>query len=73
MMIRQLTFGLSLSKVSSDSKEFVCNAGEPSFYPWVRKIPWRRGWNSLQYSCLENLLDRGVCQATVRGVTKSRT
>ena len=29
--------------------------------------------NALQYSCLENPMDRGVWQATVRGVTKSQT
>ena len=29
--------------------------------------------NPLQYSCLENPLDRGACQATVHKVTKSRT
>ena len=28
--------------------------------------------SSLQYSCLENPMDRGVWQATVRGVSKSR-
>jgi len=27
----------------------------------------------LQYSCLENPLDRGVCQATVHRVTKNQT
>ena len=27
----------------------------------------------LQYSCLENSMDRGAWQATVHGVTKSRT
>ena len=29
--------------------------------------------NPLQYSCLENPMDRGVWQATVHGVTKSQT
>ena len=29
--------------------------------------------NQLQYSCLENSMDRGACQATVHGVTKSWT
>ena len=43
------------------------------FDPWVGKIPWRRAWNPLQYSCLENLMDRGTWQATVYGVTKSQT
>ena len=27
--------------------------------PWVGKIPWRRAWNPLQYSCLENPIGRG--------------
>ena len=34
--------------------------------PWVGKIPWRREWLPLQYSCLENPLD-----CIVHGVTKS--
>ena len=42
------------------------------FNPWVRKIPWRRKCNPLQYSCLGNPTDRGGCQATVHGVAKSR-
>ena len=25
---------------------------------WVRKIPWRRKWQPLQYSCLGNPMDR---------------
>ena len=29
--------------------------------------------HSLQYSCLENSMDRGAWQATVRGVAKSWT
>ena len=43
------------------------------FAPWVRKIPWGRKWQPLQYSCLENSMDRGAWQATVHGVTKSWT
>ena len=38
------------------------------------KIPWRRGHgNPLQYSCLENPMDRGAWWATVHGVTQSQT
>ena len=40
------------------------------FDPWVRKIP--RGW-PLQYSCLENLMDRGAWQSIVHRVAKSWT
>ena len=42
------------------------------FDPWVEKIPWRRKW-LLQYSGLENSMDRGTWQATVYGVAKSWT
>ena len=34
------------------------------------KIPWRRKWNSLQYSCLENPMDTGARRATVHRVAK---
>ena len=34
-------------------------------------IPWRRKSNPFQYSCLENSMDWGACQAIVHGVAKS--
>ena len=43
----------------------------PEFDPWVRKIPWRRAWQPLQYSCLENPMDGGVWWAAVHRVAKS--
>ena len=42
----------------------------PWFEPWVGKIPWRR---DLQYSGLENSMDKGAQQAPVHGVTKYQT
>ena len=36
-------------------------------------FPGEGNGNPLQYSCLENPTDRGAWQATVHGVTKSRT
>ena len=39
------------------------------FTPWIRKVPWE-GTNSLQYSYLENPMDRGAWRATVHGVAK---
>jgi len=30
------------------------------FDPWVVKVPRRRAWHPLQYSCLENTKDRGA-------------
>ena len=40
---------------------------------WVGKIPWRRKWRHLQYSCLEKYMGRGAWWATVHGVAKSQT
>ena len=37
------------------------------------KIPWRRAWLPLQYSCLENLMDREAWKATVHEVARSQT
>ena len=36
------------------------------FDPRVGKIPWRKKWQPLQYSCLKNPMDRGAWWATVR-------
>ena len=43
------------------------------FDPWVRKSPGAGHGNPMQCSCLENLMDRGDCQATIHGVAKSHT
>ena len=40
------------------------------FDPWIGKIPQRRNGNPLQYSCLENPMDRGTWWATVQGGRK---
>ena len=42
------------------------------FSPWVRKIPWRRKWQPLQYSCLENPMDRGAWRAIVHRIPRVR-
>ena len=41
--------------------------------PGSRRSPGGGHGNPLQYSCLENLLDRGAWRATVHGVAKSQT
>ena len=46
---------------------------EPRVPSWTGKIPWSRKCNPLQYSCLENPMDRGAWQVTVHGVAKSQT
>ena len=43
---------------------------------WVQSLGWENTLevcNTLQYCRLENLMDRGACQATVHRVTKSQT
>ena len=57
----------------SDGKESACQCRRLGFDPWVRKIPWRREWQPLLYSCLENSMDRGVWNATVHGLAESHT
>ena len=55
----------------ASGKEPVCQCRRPD--PWNGKIPWRRKCQPLQYSCLENPMDRGVWRATVHRVAKSQT
>ena len=57
----------------SDGKEFTCNAGDQSLIPGLGRFPEEGNGSPLQYSFLDNSLDRETWQATVHGVTKSRT
>ena len=43
-------------------KKICLQCSRTRFDPWVWQIPWRRKWQSLQYSCLENPMDRGAQQ-----------
>ena len=45
---------------------------ETWFDPWVGKSPGEGHGYPLQYSCLENSMDRGATRARVYGVTKGR-
>ena len=58
---------------SSDGKDSACNAGDPGLIPGSERSPGEGNDCPLQYSCLENPVDRGAWWATVHGVTKSRT
>ena len=37
------------------------------------RSPGEGNGNPLQYSCLENSMDKGACQTPIHGVTKSQT
>ena len=51
----------------SDSKEVTRNAGELSSIPGSGRYLGEGNDNPLQYSCLQNSMDRGAWQATIRG------
>ena len=57
----------------SDGKESTCNKGDTgSIFESGRSTGEGNG-NPLQYSCLENSMDRGEWRATVHGITKNQT
>ena len=55
----------------SDGKESTCNVGDPRLIPGSGRSPEEGNGNSLQYSCLENPMDRGAWQASPWGHTES--
>ena len=57
----------------SDGKESACNAWDLGLIPGLGRSPGEGHGNPLQYSCLENSMDRGAWQATVHRVAKSWT
>ena len=57
----------------SEVKASACNAGDLGLIPGLGRSPGEGNGNPLQYSCLENPMDRGAWWATVYGVAKSQT
>ena len=55
----------------SDDKESACNIGDVDSIPGSGRSLGEWDGNPLQYSCLENSMDRGAWTATVHGLTKS--
>ena len=56
-----------------NSKESTCNAGDIGSIPGWGRSPGEGHGNPLQYSCLENLMDKGAWRAMDHWVTKSQT
>ena len=54
---------------SSVSTQSTYNGGDQGSIPGLRRSPGERNGNPLQYSCLENPVDREAWQATAHGVT----
>ena len=67
---------LSISQVALVVKNPLANAGDirdAVSIPGLGRSPEGGHGNPLQYSCLENPMDRGAWQATVHRVVKSQT
>ena len=54
-------------------KESACNVGDLGSVPGLERSPGEGKGYPLQYSCLENSMDRGAWRATVHRVAKSDT
>ena len=59
--------------VGSALKHPPAKAGDVGLIPGSGRYPRERHGNPLQYSCLENHMDRGAWRATIHAVTKSQT
>ena len=57
----------------SDSKESAYNAGDPGLIPESGTSPGEGNGSPVQFSCLENSMDRRARRATVHAVAKSGT
>ena len=57
----------------AEVKASACNVADLGSIPGLGRSPGEGNGNPLQYSCLENPMDRGTWWATVHGVAKSWT
>ena len=57
----------------SEGKASACNAGDLGSIPGPGRSPGEGNGNPLQYSCLENPMNREAWQTTVHGISKSWT
>ena len=59
--------------LGSDGKESMCNVGDPSLIPWLRKIPGGEQATHSSILVWRILMDKGAWRAIVHGVTQSWT
>ena len=57
----------------SAGKESACKAGDIGSVPGLGRSLGKGNGYPLQYSCLENFMDRGAWRAIVQGVAESQT
>ena len=78
LLLHQKNFNIILLEnlgftAGSYGKESTCNAGDSGLISGLGRFSGEGNGYPLQYSYLENSMDRGAWQATVHGVTKSQT
>ena len=56
----------------SNGKDAACSVGHLGSFPGSGRSPGKGDGNPLQYSCLENPMDRGTLWSTVHVVAKSQ-
>ena len=74
-LFRLLTACVWASQVALVVKKSLANAGDAKDVAWIPgsgKSPGERNGNPLQYSCLENFVDRGAWRATVYRIAESQ-
>ena len=73
MLVFVFNSSLKCFPVGSDGKEYACNAGDLGLILKSGRSSGEGNDYPLQYSCLENPMDRGAWGTTVHGVAKSQT
>ena len=73
MEINKIDISDRVRNSGSDGKESSCNAGDLGSNPRSGRSSKEGNGNPLQYSCLENSMDRGAGQASVFRVAESDT
>ena len=64
--------GLPGTLLTEALRNLHANAGDPGSISGLERSPGEGNGNPLQYSCLENPMDKGAWWAAVHGVTKSQ-
>ena len=72
-MTEQLTWASQVALVVKNPPANAGDVRDGSVVPGSGRSPGVGHGNPLQYPCLENPKDRGACQATVHGVSKTQT
>ena len=69
-LIHKMDIAVIVPTLQDYGKQSACSAGDPGLILGSGRSPGEGNGNPLQYSYLENAMDTGAWQATVRGVTR---